>query len=516
MEIDRRIRELLLDLCSIPSVSQSDHEDEMARRIHTILAAMPAFADAPENLSLVDCGGRLAVMALLRVSDPTTLTVGLTGHFDVVSTAIYGDLAPLAFDPERLAAAMSDRNLTPAVRRDLEAGWLFGRGTADMKCGLAVHMALMERWGTNPPCNILFVAVPDEENLSLGMRGVLSEAARWIESRGLSVVAWVNGEPNVAARSREWPVHRGSIGKTMGFVLSVGVGCHVGEFFKGISAVQIAGQVNAAIEGHPDSADQIGDRFLPPAACLGLEPLRGGYSVTLYDRVMARYNLLYWNRTPAKLLDILRAGAQEGLNRALEMTERSARAVGASVQLNTPKVLSLSELRDMVPDGSVGADCSARSCSVVDRACSLVLNLLDRSALEGPLAVVGFLPPWYPPRRRDDDQAEDFLDQALDAVFVRARELGVDPLREPIFEGISDLSYLGRSDEVTALTENMAGWGELYSVPLEAMAAVHAPVCNLGPFGMDIHKATERLEPRFAFSVLPELVEELVRALAGR
>lgn len=513
MDVTNRAKELLLELCAIRSVSGSDQENAAAERIFHCLSGLRSFSGDPSSLRMIDCGGKKAVFAYMKAPS-SSVTVGLTGHFDVVSPAVYRDLADLAFDPAALTSAMAGRVLPESIRADLDSGWLFGRGVADMKCGLAVFMALMEKWDSvGPPCNVVFLAVSDEENLSLGMRGALPEVAGFLKARGITVSCWVNGEPTVGARSSGWPVHRGSIGKVMGFVLSVGVGSHVGEFFKGISAVQIAGQINAHLEGSPDSSDSAGERRLPPAACLGFEALRDGYSVTLFDKVMARYNILYWSRSPEDILAMLKKAAVEGLARTMDMTSWSARKLGGSLPFSKGRVLALSELRALVGDLSVPDG----EGSPVDRSCRLILDLLDRSGLEGPLAVVGFLPPWYPPKRPGLSTRDHGLDKALEGVFSLASERGYDPVREELFEGISDLSYLGSAGDlgsVSALIDNMAGWGDLYSVPLDAMVEVDAPVCNVGPLGRDVHKATERLEPSFAFTVLPDLVERLLRDLS--
>ena len=55
---------------------------------------------------------------------------------------------------------------------DLKSGdYLFGRGTMDMKMGLALHLHLLEiasseKW----PINLMLLTVPDEEVNSAGMR----------------------------------------------------------------------------------------------------------------------------------------------------------------------------------------------------------------------------------------------------------------------------------------------------------------------------------------------------------
>lgn len=514
-DVAGRAREILLDLCSIKSVTGSDQENRAAERIYEILSGFRTFSEYPSSLKILDCGGKKSVFAYMACPG-SPVTVGLTGHFDVVSQSVYRDLADLAFDPEALTLALASRSLPEPARTDLDAGWLFGRGAADMKCGLAVFLALMEKWDSHGlPCSVVFLAVPDEENLSCGMRGALPKTAEFLKQRGIKVSCWINGEPAFSGDGRTWPVYRGSVGKVMGFVLSVGVGSHGGEFFKGLSAVQIGGQINARLEGSPDSSDLAGGKPLPPAACVGFEPLRDGYSVTLFDRVMARYNILYWSRSPMDILEMLKNAAREGLAGTMDMTAWAARKLGQTLTLQKPRVLTWPELRALSgdfapPDGSG---------SPVERACDAVTAALDKSGLEGPLAVVGFLPPWYPPSVPGNSDLDLKLDRAMRGLFASARKKGLDPVREDVFQGISDLSYLwprGDRESLEFMAENMPVWNTLYRVPLEEAEAAHAPVCNLGPLGRDIHKATERLEPRFAFSVLPDLVERLVLELSQK
>ncbi len=44
----------------------------------------------------------------------------------------------------------------------------------------------------------------------------------------------------------------------------------------------------------------------------------------------------------------------------------------------------------------------------------------------------------------------------------------------------------------------MPGFGTKYSLPLEEMQKLNLPVVNIGPFGKDAHKFTERLEKDYS------------------
>ena len=84
------------------------------------------------------------------------------------------------------------------------------------------------------------------------------------------------------------------------------------------------------------------------------------------------------------------------------------------------------------------------------------------------------------------------------------------------FPYISDLSYGAAPREeiaVEAFKANTPGFGTLYSIPIEDMQTLNLPVLDIGSFGKDAHKFTERIEKRYTFEVAPELVYKTVMNL---
>lgn len=66
----------------------------------------------------------------------------LSGHFDVVSTEEYGKAEPWAYEvgTSKLEEMLRKMPLDDVAKADLESGeWIWGRGVADMKGGLAIH-----------------------------------------------------------------------------------------------------------------------------------------------------------------------------------------------------------------------------------------------------------------------------------------------------------------------------------------------------------------------------------------
>ena len=126
----------------------------------------------------------------------------LISHFDTVWTEEYGVLEPLAFHPEELTKKLMEpafkKDLPENARIDLETGkYLFGRGTMDMKMGIALHMQLIEKASVeNWPINLLLTTVPDEEVNSAGMRAAVTELVRLREEHGLAYKLFLNSEPS--------------------------------------------------------------------------------------------------------------------------------------------------------------------------------------------------------------------------------------------------------------------------------------------------------------------------------
>ncbi len=532
---------LLLDLVAVPSVSATEGEKAAARLVFDRLAELPYFAGHREDLRLLpvegDALGRSNVWALVRAEPPTARTVLLMGHMDVVDVDAYGPLRDRAFDAEGLTRALAGRELAPSVRADLDSGdYLFGRGTMDMKCGLALEMGLLAEAAADRgrfPVNVAFLAVFDEENGSAGMRGAIAHLAR-LQEEGLDFVAAVDTEPSDLGGG-EMPSRNlflGTVGKIMPFFLCAGKAAHVGTCYDGISADLIASCLNLELEGNVDLADGArGERFTPPV-CLMERDLRRTYSVTVSERALAYYNVLTVTRTPREVLDLMVASARRALSTALDRHSASARAFFALRGETwpapdwSPDVLTVADLIGKLGFDAARSILEERLASLPsggdEREASIALAeaLLDASGLPGPLVVVGFLPCYYPHRGNGRSTAKERrLLSAARKVRERARkEFGEEIRLVEYFSGICDLSYFGFDGDAAALealAANTPGWGRVYDLPLAALASLDMPIVNFGPSGKDAHKTTERLELSFSLERAPRLLETLLDGLGS-
>ena len=534
---------LLTDLVKFRSVSPSrEGENAIARFIFDTLSVQPYFRGHPEDIRLLpldnDPLGRHFVFAMVRAPEPTAETVLLAGHMDVVGVQACGSLAPFAFDPEEYTERIRAADISPEVRKDLETGeWLFGRGVADMKSGLAGGMELLMRAagdGTGLGANIAFLAVPDEENNSCGMLSAASFLARIQKEEGLRFLACVMLEPTFAAGGEaKISIYLGSIGKINPFFFCAGKETHVGEYYEGFCAAPILSHINLMLDGNPEYADSLFGRSYPPFGCMRQTDLRREYSATIMTRGFAFYSYLTATRLPGQILSDMRSIADKALDQSISRYRKNAEAFSSLDGTKNPpgnwnpRVIDFADLSRMAAD-LLGSNfdlfveeslaSGTKDADERDRAIALVEAMVELCGLAGPLVVVGFLPPWYPHRSSLGDSERERTAAWAAGETVREGEIrfGETLQLRPFFEGVSDLSYCGFQgppSEMDVFARNMPGWGKLYSLPTDALAELDIPVLNLGPLGRDAHKNTERIHLRYTLEVFPHLLAFLVKKI---
>lgn len=532
-----RVRDLSLLMTRWPSVTGSPDEAAFAGRLHGLLAGLAPFRRHPDRLFTVASHGEPlteTVVALARGSGRRTVV--LAGHFDTVSIANYGSLAPLACDPEPLAdallAELRGRPLAPAEARtlaDLESGdFVPGRGLLDMKSGLAAGIAVLERFAglAGADGNLLFVATPDEENRSRGMRSLrdaLPEIARRFD---LDIVAGINLDSSSCLRGGEEgrAVYLGSIGKFAPFALVVGRPTHAGYPFDGVSAQRIAAEIVRAMDTVPELADEAFGERAPPPVCLEARALRDGYDVTTPDRLWLSFNWLTHRRDAAELLSDFRAVVAGALDTALTtQDEHAARYRNTEKRGTGGTVLTYADLMERVRErgGAAALDRLRRLDAAVSdggdplkASRKIVAAAATEAGIEGPAVIIGFSSLHYPLVHLDrDGEAGLRMRDRLAAVMAEvAARHGTDIRFKQIFAGISDMSFLGHraaAGEAELLCANTPSAAFTDRAPDGLLAF---PSVNIGPWGRDYHQKWERVHAPYTFGVLPDLVFEAALA----
>lgn len=523
-----KLRALLCEIVSWESRTLTKGENEFAYKLKNILQTLSYFQDNPQFIELHDAGlGRNAVTALYK--HPTaTETVVLISHFDTVHTEEYGELEPFAFYPEELTKKLMEpkykKDLPETARIDLESGnYLFGRGTMDMKMGLALHMQLIEKASIEQwPINLILTAVPDEEVNSAGMRAAVVELVRLREQYGLSYKLFLNSEPSFSqgpADINEY-IYSGTIGKIMPAALFYGKETHVGEPLKGMTANFIASYMTQHMEWNPIFRETDLGESTPLPVSLQLKDLKMEYSTQTPYRAAALYNVFLLKRTAYEVMDIFEQVALEamsGCNQSYQqICEREkVKGVGEVKVLRYEALLEhaihklgveeVASIKRQVLENSVWDD-REKSIRIVDQ-------LMIRCQELTPATVLLYAPPYYPAINSSN---HPLVIQSIELMKKTAKTFDIEVEQIHYFNGICDLSYVNYSDDSngwTAFERNTPVYGDTYSIPFEAMSALQCPVLNVGPFGKDAHQKTERLHVDSAFKEMPVMLDTLIKSL---
>ncbi len=536
-----KITALMLEMVSVPSISGTVREQEMGSKVAAIVGRMNYFKKNPhllfENSLQDDPYKRSYVAALVRGTGSSRRTVIFLNHYDVVDTPDYGELADLAFSPEKLSRALKERVLPSPVQRDLDSGtYLFGRGTADMKAGIALQMAVLQhvsREEDRLEGNLLFLSVPDEERASRGAMEALPFLVQLQERFHLTYEAVINCEPAFP----EYPgddsqyMYTGSMGKAIAMFYCYGKETHAGEAMSGLNGHLLAAEICRLLEGNTDFCQTAGEVVTPPPSCLKHMDFKRFYSIQVPHNAASYYNLFLVHDNPRQLLDKLTELAFKAFGNVLERLNDEAQKF--SILKKTP-FSPVQWLPQVYTYAEFYAGVRRHRGGMLDReierayennqgldpreaALRIVNHVHDLCREKTPKIIVGFLPPYYPSVTVEGrDLRELRALKAVEEVVKAAAGTGQDIRICPSFPGLSDLSFFNLQegcDLTGTLIPNMPGYGRNYELPLREMARLRMPVLNMSVAGKDAHKYTERIETRYSFEALPPLIIRAVKSI---
>lgn len=492
------------------------------------------FQQHPELLTLhpLDDGRRL-LTALVKKGNARK-TVILLSHFDVVEVEDYGSLKNLAFRPKELTKEMEHikGELPEQVQQDLASGeWLFGRGTMDMKAGLALHLAMLEKAMNNEfDGNILLLTVPDEEVNSQGMLTALPVLKQLKAQENVTYNACLNSEPMFSKYPGDdhYYVYTGSIGKVLPGFYCYGKEAHVGEPFSGINPNLMISFLSQHLELNEAFIEKIGDEVTPPPTSLMQRDLKEAYSVQMPNAAIAMYNVLYLKQPFHEInTKLLMAAKEAGQDIEAYVKEKASYFSDVANDFSLPDfqvtVLMYEELYGEAVKRYGQKEITRRQNLLVskrehgdrDFSTLLVQDLASLCKDLGPMIVLFYSPPFYP---AVSSYGDPYIKNVIDHTIEQTRSsYNIHLTVAEFFTGLSDLSYVGppsaKSSKLSQLTTNMPLKNNGFIFPEEVIEELTMPVLNIGPLGRDPHQWTERLELTYSFEYLPDILTSAIKRL---
>ena len=519
-----QLEALLYELVGWQSLSGTEGEIDFPHKLTHKFSKLDYFKSNPDNLELFDAGkGRNAFTALYK-TDKSSDTVVLMSHFDTVGTEDYGQLHELAFDPEKLTQVFRDNPdlLTADAKKDLCTDqYVFGRGTMDMKMGLALHMHLIEQAALEEwPVNLLLVTVPDEEITSRGMLAAVPGVLDISKRNNLNIKLFLNGEPSFTQQPLDdnHYIYSGSIGKILPAALFYGVPTHAGEPLNGITSHFIESYLTKKMEYTNRFTETYDGETTPLPVCLQANDLKDNYDVQTSHHSYALYNVFTFSQTAKDVMITFKEIAEEAMHECHWDYEEICKAHHIPA-LSCIRVMEYHEVLEYFIDKYSKEEADELIRTVIEkngadeRKMTLLIadKLMEYCQELAPATVLMFAPPYMPAVNSSDNE---LVRKLIEVTKVGMHETyNYDVTNKHYFNGISDLSYVNYNPADNgwqSFKNNAPLWGQTYTIPFEAMQQLSAPVMNIGPYGKDAHKMTERLHKKNAFDMMPAVLRKLI------
>lgn len=525
-QTSEQLENVLYELVSWRSETGTKGEKDFAYKFKDKLEELDYFINHPSHIKMHDAGkGRHAVTALYK-QENIKQTIVLISHFDTVHTASFGVNWQLAFQPHKLKQHFQKaiHELPTEVQEDVKSGaYVFGRGIMDMKMGIVLHMhllecAIREKWSLN----IILLTVPDEEVGSSGMRTAANHLVKLQSTYDLMYSLFLNSEPSFTQTPNDpnYYIYSGSIGKIMPGALFYGVETHAGEPLSGINAHYMASFLTNEMEYNGKFMEQHGDERTPRPVCLKIYDLKKEYSTQTSTHVAALYNVFIMKQSATEIMNQFKTIASEAMLKCQETYEAICKQEGVP-PISPIQILTYEELVNYASEKLGNAKINQLHHEVLSNteadereiAVHMTDVLIAACQELAPATILFYAPSYYPAVNSSDSPV--IQDKIMLTQQLLKREFNVEAKQIHYFNGISDLSYVNYDQEDgswKAFKANSPTPESIYNIPFRAMQQLEAPVLNIGPYGKDAHKLTERLHKKSAFIVTPYILRRLMKS----
>jgi len=544
INIKEEIQSIFSQYVKIPSFTNSPNEKLVEPFLESWFEQQDYFSRNPQHWGMHpvanDILDRHVIWGLVKGKGDNTVV--LIHHYDVVEIEEYEIVTSYAFDIHQInhrIKSMLHKFDQEAIDDLNSEAWQFGRGTADMKAGGAIQLALLKKYALDPNFqgNVLVICLPDEESLSTGMRSAVNLLSVLKKEFLLNYQLMINSEPHQSLDS-SGVIYEGSVGKIMPVVYTRGSLAHVGRIFEGLNPLHLISELITNTELNIDFSDKSGNEVTPPPSWLYLKDKKTHYDVSIPTVVCAYLSILTMNTGPEVLLAKLKLMAEHSFTNVIERmnasyqkyltaTDRPIKNLPWQVNIKTFAELfqevceaegdifttayqhKLKEIDQSVKEGKK---------TLIESSFDLIEFCLQYSKDKSPIIVIGLSPPYYPDvcnqRIADLDQKISKLSQVINQY---SKQMWQQPYQSKnYYTGISDLSYssvLNIENLKSSIVGNMPLWGETYQIPFEEIKEISMPCINIGPWGKDFHKISERVLMSDLYERTPGILDYVIKYL---
>ncbi|WP_110113180.1 M20/M25/M40 family metallo-hydrolase [Bacillus sp. CGMCC 1.16541] len=534
MTMNDQIEAVTRKLIEINSINGTEGEVHVADFIKEVLLTFPYFKKNPshvwEQLIPNDPVGRKNVFAFVQGYSTSNKTVLYHAHIDTVGIEDYGSLKPYAFHSDRLEAFFKQYEFDQDVKKDAHSGdWLFGRGSVDMQSGIAVHLVNILYFSENRvqlPGNLLFMANPDEESQHKGVIASLAELKRLQVEKQLDYIVAINTDfitPLYDGDKKRY-IYTGAAGKLLPSFYIYGRETHVGDTLSGIDPTYISSEINRRMNNNIELAENIPGELILPPSCLHQKDEKDVYNVQTAKRSFLYFNYFIYEATAKEVMDKLKSVAVEAC-REVEATlyynyQEFIKRTGLPPKNYSwnVEVTSLAELKEELIQKGIDVEHVMQEVILENKGLEarqlsfkMVEALQQLDPDKKPRVIIFYAPPYLPHNYLNEQNERDWNLARIvkESMESMSYETGEEFELKRFFPYLADGSFLSiheTDEEIASLVENFPEMSATFPLPIQEMRELNIPSVNMGVYGKDGHKWTERVYKPYTFNVLPRLI----------
>ncbi len=544
------VEKLTKELVSIDSVVKIGSETEVAKYIYDYYKNLDYFKENPELLILQkttndEIHRHNTICMLKGEKSNSNETAILMGHIDTVGVEDYGNLKDYAFSPDKLIEKLKTEELDNKVSKDLHSGdFMFGRGVLDMKSGVAVQMSIIKYFSENLDKlngNLIAIAECDEEDSSHGIVSVLDILKDWKIEYDLDYVVAINSDfttPLYEDDDNKY-VYLGTVGKLLPSFYVAGIETHVGNAFGGLDPNMITAEINARLNLNTKYCDISQDEPTLPPVCLQMRDLKPEYNVQTPIAANSYYNYSTHSHTPKEVIEKMRILANEAVDSVLERVEKEHSNWSSLNRTPYTKnnwevgVYTWKEYEEKLIDEyqeyyvnymyeyKKNLDRDFPAMSITDFSLKMINEAYHKfSKGDSPAVIIYYGSPYYQNVEiLGNNDKERRIVESIENTIKSSKSHTNDKIKLKYFYPyISDSSFMFLPEDesgIIAFKENFPSWGVKYEHPIEKIREISMPVVNIGTYGYDGHKFTERVNKSYTFETLPKLILGFIGELFG-
>ncbi|GAA0344643.1 M20/M25/M40 family metallo-hydrolase [Bacillus carboniphilus] len=528
-------------LVSYPSYSGTEGETLKANVVQEIIYSFPYFQQSPEHVwsqsILEDLYQRKNVFALIRSNKKTKRTIILHAHIDTVHTSDYGAIQSIAHQPDALLRYFKQDHVPEELKKEAESGdWLFGRGSLDMQSGVAVHLANMLYFSENLDeleGNLLFIFNPDEEAEHVGIKAAVKELYRLYKTENFQFELAINNDfitPLYEGDQTKY-IYTGTAGKVLPAFYIQGRESHVGEALTAIDPTVLSSEIVRRVAYNLDFMEEIdGEHVMPPSVLLQRDE-KEAYNVQTPLSATLYLNYFIYEKSIQNVIYELKAVTQEvaeDMSAKMQKTYESycrerniaEKSIDWSIKVQTFQEF-VKELEDRGVNTTeittrVFASNGERDARQI--AFRLIRELVAHDPGTTPRIIVFLATPYLPNHtiERDTPEGKRIIASIEKAANEISDATGEQFAMKRFFPFLADgnfLNFSGSETDLQMLRENFPAQEKLFPIPFDEMKEMQIPAINLGVYGKDGHRWTERVYKPYSFETLPLLIRSVIKHL---